>query len=86
MTPLLRHFQVPKKPTNVNGKKILAKFTVILDHFQIQQVKLVECPERGYLVWSPSAVRLSMEGREKILEAALKTYERVTSKTTISEG
>lgn len=57
------------------GARVIARFTAQLDHFQLSALKLMECPEKGYMIWSTRHVRLSMEGREEIMRKVMLKIE-----------
>ena len=80
----IRGFQLQERRVIINGCCYVAKFAAQLDHFIIYQMKLMECPERGLIVWSPSQIRLSMEGREMIqckAKKVLASREALTAKS-----
>ena len=72
----IRSFQLLEHRVTIRGKRLVAKFTAQLDHFKIFQMKLLDCPDRGMIVWAPSAIQLSMEGREAIMRGVMRKLER----------
>lgn len=65
-----------EQPAYIRGVVHLATFTVHMDHFRIYRVRALECPERGLLIWAPTQIRLSMEGREAIKRGVERKLER----------
>ncbi|WPZ21624.1 hypothetical protein T7987_15890 [Sulfitobacter faviae] len=59
----------PDKPTMIKGLQMVAKANVIMRHNRINSIKVMDCPDRGLVLWTPSSVRLSMECREMITDA-----------------
>lgn len=51
----------------VKGLRVLARFTAQFDHFRLSDLKVMECPDKGLMIWATRNVRLSMEGRAEIL-------------------
>lgn len=72
----IRSFQLLERRVTIKGKRLVAKFTAQLDHFKIFEMKLMDCPDRGMIVWAPSQVRLSVEGREAIMRGVMRKLER----------
>lgn len=71
----IRNFRLKDKLVTVKGARVVASFTAQLDHFRIFELTLSES-DRGFMVWAPRQVRLSMEGRARICEKAIEAYHR----------
>ena len=59
----------PDKATTIRGKVLVAKANLIVRHNRINSIKVMDCPDRGLLVWTPPHVHISMECRELIKDA-----------------
>lgn len=72
----IRDFQPAIEQRTIRNCQHVATFTAQLDHFKIFRMKAMRCPDRGLIVWAPSQVQLSMEGREAIRRGVIRKLER----------
>ena len=77
----IRNFRLSENPEFLKGIPVVARFTAQMDHFKLFDLKLMNCPEKGKMIWATRYVRLSMEGRAAIMRGVERKMERAANPT-----